>query len=106
MLGSRPMNWKKIERRLDRFAIHNLTLYLVGGQGLALLISLGMPEFLMNMLLVPDAVIAGQWWRLLSFVFTPPFGNPFLALFALYLLYFMGGSLENQWGTVRYNLFV
>jgi hypothetical protein len=97
---------KKTERRLERFAIRNLTLYLVGGQGLALLFSLGAPGFLLSMLLVPDAVMAGEWWRLLSFALTPPFGNPILAIFALYLLYFMGGSLENQWGTLRYNLFV
>jgi len=97
---------RKIGRMLEHLAIPNLTLYLVGGQGLALLLNAGNHEFLMNMLLLPDAVLAGQWWRLLSFLFTPPTSNPILALFALYLLYFMGGSLENQWGTARYNLFV
>jgi len=30
-------------------------------------------------------------WRLLSFVFTPPFGNPILAVFALISCTFMGG---------------
>ncbi len=97
---------KKMERKLGRFAIRNLTLYLVGGQGLALVLGLSTPGFVENMALIPEAVLAGQWWRLLSFVFTPPFGNPFLAIFALYLLYFMGGSLENQWGAFRYNLYV
>jgi hypothetical protein len=97
---------KQLERKLDRFAIHNLTLYLVGGQGLALLLGVSMPGLLETMLLIPQEVMSGQWWRLLSFVLTPPFGNPILAIFALYLLYFMGGSLENQWGAVRYNLFV
>ncbi|HZP88556.1 MAG TPA: hypothetical protein VFB54_17220 [Burkholderiales bacterium] len=97
---------KQLERKLDRFAIRNLTLYLVGGQGLALVLGLSQPAMLQNMLLIPEAVMDGQWWRLLSFVFTPPFGNPILAVFALYFLYFMGGSLENQWGTFRYNLYV
>ena len=97
---------KQTERKLERFAIRDLTLYMVGGQGLALLLGLMMPGFISNLLLVPEAVMSGQWWRLLSFIFTPPSGNPLFAVFALYLLYFMGGSLENQWGTLRYNLYV
>jgi len=97
---------KPTERKLERFAIHDLTLYLVGGQGLALLLGLTMPGFVNNMLLIPEAVMNGQWWRLISFVLTPPSGNPIFAAFALYLLFFMGRSLENQWGTLRYNLYV
>jgi hypothetical protein len=97
---------RQLERRLGRFAIHDLTLYLVGGQGLALLLSQGMPGVVYNMMLIPDAVMSGQWWRLLSFVLTPPSGNPILAVFALYFLYFMGGSLESHWGTFRYNFYV
>ena len=97
---------KKLERRLGRFAIHDLTLYLVGGQGLALLLSLSVPGFLGNMVLIPNEVLAGQWWRLLSFVITPPSGNLIFAIVALYFLYFMGGALENHWGTFRYNLYV
>ncbi|PTU33159.1 rhomboid family intramembrane serine protease [Stenotrophobium rhamnosiphilum] len=97
---------KQTERKLERFAIKDLTLYLVGGQGLALLLGLTMPGFIDYMLLIPQAVMSGQWWRLFSFVLTPPSGTPLFAAFALYLLFFMGRSLENQWGTLRYNLFV
>jgi hypothetical protein len=101
------MNYlKQLERRLGPFAIHDLTLYLVGGQGLALLLALGMPGFLGSIQLVPSAVLAGQWWRLLSFLFTPPSPNPIFAALALYLLYFMGRSLEAHWGALRYNLYV
>jgi len=96
----------RLERRFGRFAIPNLTFYLVGGQGLALLFSLGLPELASNMALIPSAVMDGQWWRLLSFLFTPPFGNPIFAIFALYLLWFMGNALEAQWGAFRYTLYV
>jgi len=95
-----------LEHRLERFAIHNLTIYLVGGQGLALLLSLARPAFLGAMVLVPAAVLGGEWWRLLSFLFTPPGGNPIFAAFALYLLWFMGGALEAQWGALRYTGYV
>jgi ribosomal protein L37AE/L43A len=97
---------KQTERKLERFAIHNLTLYLVGGQGAMLLLSLVMPSFVGAILLIPSAVAGGEWWRLLTFLFSPPCGNPFLAIFTLYLLYFMGGALEAHWGTLRYNFYV
>jgi len=96
----------QLERTLGRYAIHNLTVYLVGGQGLALLLAMTAPGIVGDMLLVPEAVLGGEWWRLLSFLFTPPSGNPFLALFALYFLWFMGGALEAQWGAFRYNVYV
>ncbi len=96
----------KFERRFGRYAIENLTVYLVAGQGIALVLTLIVPGLLSSMVLVPGAVLEGQWWRLLSFFFTPPSGNPIFAIFALYLLYFMGGALEQQWGSFRYNLYV
>ena len=101
-----PMTFKQLERKLSRYAIHDLTMYLVGGQGLVLLLSLAIPGFLGAIVLIPEAVLAGQWWRLVSFLFTPPLGNPIFAVFALYLLWFMGGALEGHWGALRYNLYV
>jgi len=101
------MSWlRKLERRFGRYAIPNLTLYLVGGQGLALLMSLGAPGVVQEMLLFPAAVLAGEWWRVLSFLFMPPNSNVLFAAFALYLLYIMGGALEAQWGSFRYNVYV
>jgi ribosomal protein L37AE/L43A len=97
---------KQVERKLGRFAIPNLTMYLVGGQAAVLLAGMTLPGFLGAIVLMPDSVLAGQWWRLLTFVFTPPFTNPILAIFALYFLYLMGSALEGHWGTFRYNLYV
>jgi hypothetical protein len=97
---------KQLERRLGRFAIPNLTLYLATGQGLALLLSLAQPGFESSMLLIPSQALGGEWWRLFTFLFTPPAGNPLFAIFTLYLFYFMGTALENHWGKFRYNLYL
>lgn len=102
----------KLERLFGRFAIANITLYLVMGQVFVLLgWMLGRID-LVHLVLVPKWVMQGEWWRVFSFVLLPPpisrFGPiqlMFLA-FALYIFYFMGGALEGYWGTFRYNLFL
>lgn len=99
----------KLERGLGRFAIPNLSLYLVIGQVFVLLSAmLGLLD-LSNFVLVPELVRHGEAWRLVSFVFMPPppgmFGYIFTA-FAWYIFYLMGGALEGFWGEFRFNLFL
>jgi hypothetical protein len=99
----------KIERTFGRFAIPNVTLYIVIGQVFVLLGHLAGRIDLGLFLLVPAWVKEGDWWRLFSFLLMPPspgmFGYIFTA-FAWYLFYLMGNALEATWGTFRYNLFL
>ncbi len=101
----------KLERILGRFAVSHLTLYLVVGQvGVLSLCTLGMldPRLLV---FVPSLVVAGQWWRLFTFIFLPPYfptsllGYVFLA-FGWWFFYFMGAELEGYWRPFRYNLYL
>lgn len=94
------------ERKLRRYAIHNITLYLIIGQVLFFVFALSGRFILDRVLLVPDRVFAGEWWRLITFLFIPPLTNPIFAFFAWYLFYLMGGALEGRWGAFRYNLFL
>jgi hypothetical protein len=55
---------------------------------------------------VPALVLAGQYWRLLTFIFTPPLTHPIFMFFAWYIFYLMGSALERTWGTFRYNIFL
>ena len=101
----------KLERFLGRFAIPNLSLYLIVGQvlvwGLAFLAGFNLERIA----LLPAAVYAGEPWRLVTYLFLPPtmgagtFALVFLA-FAWYLFYLMGTALEHYWGTFRYNAFI
>ena len=58
------------------------------------------------MMLVPEAVVAGDWWRVFTFLFVPPATNPIFAFFGWYLFYLMGSTLEAQWGAFRYNIYL
>lgn len=99
----------KLERALGRFAIPNLSLYLVIGQAFVLLGALLGRVRIDWFVLVPAWVLDGDWWRIFSFLLTPPppgrFGYVFVA-FAWYLFYLFGSTLEGFWGTFRYNLFL
>ena len=103
----------KLERRLGRFAIPNLSIYLVVGQVFVLLTAmLGLldPGYF---LMAPVQVTHGEWWRLVTFIFMPPPGSfgasltgyVFLA-FGWYMFALMGGALEGFWGEFRFNLFI
>jgi hypothetical protein len=99
----------KLERWFGPFAIPNVSLWIVAGQFLVLMLALTGKVDLSRFLLVPDLVRAGEWWRVIAFVFLPPppgmFGYLLIA-FAWYLFYLMGSALEGYWGVFRYNLFL
>lgn len=101
------MNWlDKLERKIGRFAIPNLTLYLLGGYIIGFGILYFMPGLLAWLTLEPAYILRGQVWRIISWVLIPP-TNKIISLFFLLLLYYsLGTALERTWGTFRYNVYI
>lgn len=96
----------RLERVFGRFAIPNLSLYLVIGQVFFWSVSfLGFFD-LERIALLPAAVLQGEFWRVVTFLFLPPNSHPVFIAFAWYLFWLMGSSLEGYWGVFRYNVFV
>jgi hypothetical protein len=95
-----------LERKFRRFAISNITLYLILGQVLFFVFAMSGRFILSRVVLIPELVLGGEWWRLITFLFIPPVTNPIFAFFAWYLFYLMGNALEGHWGAFRYNLFL
>jgi hypothetical protein len=95
-----------LEKKLRRFAIPNITLYLITGQVILFVLNLSGKFDLSFVLLIPELVLVGQWWRLISFIFIPPAAHPIFIIFAWYLFYLMGNALEGHWGDFRFNLFL
>jgi membrane associated rhomboid family serine protease len=52
-----------------------------------------------------EMLMAGQVWRLFTFVFIPPTPNIFFMLIACYFYYWIGKTLENEWGKLKFNIF-
>lgn len=97
---------ESLEKKYRRYAVHNVTLYLIMGQALFFVFALSGRFNVGHVLLIPERVLMGEWWRLITFLFVPPMSSPLFVFFAWYLFYLMGSALEGHWGAFRYNLFL
>lgn len=96
----------KMERRFGRYAIRNLTMYLLAGYAIGYLLSFTMPQLLTYFTLEPALILKGQVWRLLSWVIIPPNDNIIFVIFMMLLYYSLGNTLESYWGAFRYNVYI
>ena len=111
---------KAVSRWLDRFCynhprfgIANLMKYIAVGNVIVFLLDMftrGYATYLLSFM--PSAILHGQIWRLLTFIFIPVSGfNPHsmfsLLWFAMSTLfyYYIGNALERQWGSTRFTVF-
>ena len=102
---------EKLERKYYRYSIPNLPAILAGGQVAVLVILLLFRSDIGNYLMLDRAAILhGQIWRLITFVFIPQgtVGSSIslvLTLLQIYFLYFAGKALENAWGQFKLTVF-
>lgn len=100
------MNWlNKLERKFSHFAIKRLMYYIIVSNIIILLLFHIYPPIYSFLTLEPARVLKGEIWRLITYVFIPPTFNLFWAVFTLYFYYLVGTSLENEWGTSKFNLY-
>ncbi len=96
----------KLEKSLGRFALPNVTVYLIAGQTVFYVLFMTGKLDRSTSWLSADLLLDGQWWRIATFLFDPPLSNPIFAFFAWYIFYLMGSALEGYWGAFRYNVFL
>jgi len=96
----------RLEKRCGRYALPNVTVYLIAGQTFFYLLFMMEKADRSQIWLSADRLLQGEWWRLATFLFDPPASGPLFALFGWYLFYLMGSALEELWGAFRYNLFI
>ena len=103
------MNWiDKLEQKYGRFAIHNLTNYIIICYIIGYLLQIAAPQLLSYLSLDFRLILRGQIWRLFTWVLYPPNSSSVLffviAVFFFYLP--IGRSLEALWGSFRYTLYI
>ena len=102
------MKWlDRLERRMGRHYIPNLMKWLcLGMLGVFILEYLPLQKSAWHLLYFDrDLILRGEVWRLITFIFLPPGDSPLWILFSLYFYYFLGTSLENHWGSARFNIY-
>ena len=103
------MNWiTKLERKYGRLCIPNLINILIGGQILVYAIELFVNQYISFYLdLDRSGLLAGQIWRVITFVLVPfSGGGPLSVILGIYFTWFIGTALEREWGDFRFNLYV
>jgi len=106
--GNSALSWlDRLERRFGRFAIRNLMAYIVGLTGIVYALSyFDTTGFLISkLMLVPNLVLKGEVWRLVTYIFIPPSASLIWILFVLYFYYMIGSALEHEWGSFRFNVY-
>lgn len=96
----------KMERKFGKYAIQNLTFWLIGAWILGFIIQYTMPEVQKLLILEPALILRGQVWRIVSWLLVPPPVNLLFLIFFLSCYYFIGNSIEQAIGTFRYNVYL
>lgn len=104
---------RSIDHWLDRFAarharfgIPGLMRYLVIGNAVVYLLDQFSNNFCTRLLgFWPGLVLQGQVWRLLTFLIVPQHIQLVWFAVALFFYYFLGTTLEQEWGTAKFTLF-
>jgi membrane associated rhomboid family serine protease len=95
----------RLERKVGKYAIPNLTNYIVGGMAIAFVLGYVRPQILPWLTLDLDAVRRGEVWRLVSYLFIPRSMSPWWGIMALSFTLFVGRNLESEWGTFKFNVY-
>lgn len=96
----------KLERKFGRYALDNLSLYIVMTYAAGYLMYMINPNILQYITLEPYYILHGQVWRLVSWILIPPGTPSLLTIITLYFYYSIGSTLERTWGKFLYNVYI
>ncbi len=95
----------KMERKIGKYAIRNLSLYIIIAYALGYL--LAMTGYMGIFTLNPYYIFKGyQFWRIITWLLVPPGDMSILIIIVLYFYYQIGSALERTWGAFRYNVYI
>jgi len=106
MIGTVPrwLNW--LERRLGWIAVPNIGILFVTLQALGFFLVEMDPIWINRLALFPQQVLAGEYWRLITFLALPIASSPIWVIFVLWFIYFIFDSIEKEWGSFKTTLYV
>ncbi len=98
---------EQLEYKYSRFAIENISLYLILCYGFGYIMNFINPAFMNYLTLNPQLIMRGQVWRIVTWILVPPTQmNLIFVVLSLYVCYMFGTIIERSIGTFRYNLYM
>ncbi len=95
-----------LERWARPLAVPHVLLAIVAGQTFFYLVSLLGLFDETRLWFAWRKVFEGEWWRVVTFIVSPPAVYWVFFAFAIFCFYNLGEALEAEWGTLKFNLFL
>lgn len=95
----------RLEEKFGKYAIPDLPKIIVFLYAIGYVIQGISPELFYMLNLNPYLVLHGQVWRLVTFLMVGPSTNLIFIIFVLLFYYSIASSLEQVWGTFRFNMY-
>ena len=105
-MNSTPQWLKKLERNFQWLAIPQIAILFVTLQALGFLLVTSDEAWVERLALIPQLVVRGEYWRLITFLSLPLSLSPIWVIFTLWFLYFIINTIENEWGAFKTTLYV
>ena len=96
----------KAERKFGKYAIHNLTLFLIGAYIIGYIFQFMNQDMMNYLTLNPYQILHGQVWRIVTWILVPPEQFNLFTIIMLFFYYSLGTNLERTWGAFRYNFYI
>jgi hypothetical protein len=99
-----------LDRRIGSWGVPHIIRILVALNIGSFILDAFSPGFALSLQLDPGPVLAGEWWRVLTFLFASAFTPKFLGVlffvFWLMFLWNIGEALEEAWSAFPLNLYI
>jgi len=94
-------------RKHSRFGVPRLMLYIVIISAVVYLLDrMDTTRTLLSILAFsPGKIMKGELWRLVTWIFCPLNDQLILTALMLYFYYFIGSTLEREWGTAKFTIY-
>ena len=100
----------KLDRKIGRFAVPNLPIIIIVAMALIYfadytLLRSSNQTFSQYLYFDRELILKGEVWRIFTFTIVPEDDGPLFFLLTLYFFWFIGTTIEKEWGSFRFNVF-
>lgn len=97
--------WIFLERRMPWLGTPGVIKAVVLLNALTFLLVNVEPAYAGMLALIPEKILQGEVWRLVTYIFIPQTTSWFWVIFLLLFMWFLATALEETWGPLKLNVF-